>query len=393
MADRQGGARPLRIALITSSYDYIKDGVALTLNRLVAYLESQGIEVLVFAPTSATPAFTPVGSVVYVPSIAMPGRPEYRIALGMPKRVRQRLKEFDPDIMHIAVPDLLGRRALKLAAQLRIPVVATYHTRYEAYLKHYWYLSPLTGTLTAYLKRFYGACREVYVPSASMADVLRADGLKDNFRLWPRGIDAARFHPAKRSMAWRARHGIGPSELVIAHVSRLVREKRTDVLAAALRQLQAMGVAHKVLIVGDGPEHAALQALLPHAVFTGALDGEELATAYASSDLFFFPSETESFGNVTLEAMASGLPCICADATGSRSLVDAGVTGFLAVPGRVSQFADFIAKLANDADLRAKMGAAARERALGFGWDKTMARILGYYRDVLAADAPVKTVT
>ncbi len=166
-----------------------------------------------------------------------------------------------------------------------------------------------------------------------------------------------------------------------------MREKRTDVLAAALRQIQAMGVAHRVLIVGDGPERAALQALLPHAVFTGALDGEELATAYASSDLFFFPSETESFGNVTLEAMASGLPCICADATGSRSLVDAGVTGFLAVPGRVSQFADFIAKLANDADLRAKMGATARERALGFGWDKTMARILGYYRDVLAADA------
>ncbi len=200
MADRQGGARPLRIALITSSYDYIKDGVALTLNRLVAYLESQGAQVLVFAPTSATPAFTPTGSVVYVPSIAMPGRPEYRIALGMPKAVRQRLKEFDPDIMHIAVPDLLGRRALKLAAQLRIPVVATYHTRYEAYLKHYWYLSPLTGALTASLTRFYGACREVYVPSASMADVLRADGLRDNFRLWPRGIDAARFHPGKRSM-------------------------------------------------------------------------------------------------------------------------------------------------------------------------------------------------
>jgi glycosyltransferase involved in cell wall biosynthesis len=387
MADRQGAARPLRIALITSSYDYIKDGVALTLNRLVRYLESQGVEVLVFAPTSATPAFTPAGSVVYVPSIAMPGRPEYRIALGMPKAVRRRLKEFDPDIMHIAVPDLLGRRALKLAKKMQIPAVATYHTRYEAYLKHYWYLAALTGLLTAYLKRFYGACREVYVPSDSMADVLRADGLKDNFRLWPRGIDAARFDPGKRSMAWRARHGIGESELVIAHVSRLVREKRTDILAAALRQLQVLGVAHKVLIVGDGPEHAALQALLPEAVFTGALDGEELAIAYASADIFFFPSETESFGNVTLEAMASGLPCVCADATGSRSLVAPDETGLLAVPGRVAQFAAHLATLAGDAALRKRMGAAARERALGFSWDKTMARILGYYRDVLAADA------
>lgn len=387
MADSQDGTRPLRIALITSSYDYIKDGVALTLNRLVRHLEAQGVEVLVFAPTSATPAFTPAGSVVYVPSIAMPGRPEYRIALGMPKAVRQRLKQFDPDIMHIAVPDLLGLRALKLARQLRVPVVASYHTRYEAYLKHYGFLAALTGLVTAHLKRFYGAFREVYVPSDSMADVLRADGLRDNFRLWSRGIDAARFHPDKRSMAWRARHGIGESELVIAHVSRLVREKRTDILAAALRQLSAMGVAHRVLIVGDGPERGALQSLLPEAVFTGSLDGEELATAYASSDIFFFPSETESFGNVTLEAMASGLPCVCADATGSRSLVAAGETGLLAVPGRVAQFAAHLATLAGDAALRRRMGLAARERALGFSWDKTMARILGYYRDVLAADA------
>jgi phosphatidylinositol alpha 1,6-mannosyltransferase len=387
MADRQGGARPLRIALITSSYDYIKDGVALTLNRLVRYLEAQGVEVLVFAPTSDKPDFEAAGSVVYVPSIALPGRPEYRVALGMPGAARKRLQEFSPDIMHIAVPDLLGGRALKLARQMRIPAVASYHTRYETYLKHYWYGPFLTGFLTRHLKRFYAACREVYVPSDSMADALRADGLKDNFRLWPRGIDAARFDPAKRSTEWRARYGIGPSELVVLHVSRLVREKRTDILAATLRQLGAMGVAHKVLIVGDGPERAALEAALPHAIFSGTLDGEELASAYASSDLFFFPSETESFGNVTLEAMASGLPCICADATGSRSLVDPGVTGYLAVPGRVSQFASQLAKLANNAELRARMGAAARERALGFSWDKTMARILGYYRDVLAADA------
>jgi glycosyltransferase involved in cell wall biosynthesis len=387
MADSQTGARPLRVALITSSYDYIKDGVALTLNRLVRYLETEGVEVLVFAPTSDTPAFTGAGSIVYVPSIAMPNRPEYRIALGMPAAVRRRLKEFSPDIMHIAVPDFLGRRALKLAKQLRIPAVATYHTRYETYLKHYWYLAPLTGLLTAYLKRFYGACREVYVPSASMVEVLRADGLKDNFRLWPRGIDAARFDPAKRSAAWRTRHGIGESEIVVLHVSRLVREKRTDVLAAALRQLAMMGVAHKVLIVGDGPERAALEALLPEAVFTGTLDGDELAVAYASSDIFFFPSETESFGNVTLEAMASGLPCVCADATGSRSLVASGETGLLAEPGRVSQFAGHLAALANDAALRRRMSIAARERALGFSWDKTLARILGFYRGVLAAGA------
>src|ERR1700761_2582474 len=151
MADSQASARPLRVALITSSYDYIKDGVALTLNRLVRYLETQGVDVLVFAPTSDMPAFTGAGSIVYVPSMPLPGRPEYRLALGMPEAVRLKLETFAPDIMHIAVPDLLGRRALKLAEQLRIPAVATYHTRYETYLKHYWYMAPLTGLLTAYL--------------------------------------------------------------------------------------------------------------------------------------------------------------------------------------------------------------------------------------------------
>jgi glycosyltransferase involved in cell wall biosynthesis len=369
----------LRVALITGSYNYIKDGVALTLNRLVGYLEGHGVDVLVFAPTAPTPAFAHAGTVVSVPSVALPARPEYRLALGMPRAARQRLKEFHPDIIHIAVPDFLGYRALSLARQWNIPVVASYHTRYETYLKHYWYLAVLTGLVKRYLRRFYAACREVYVPSLSMVETLRADGLKDNFRLWPRGIDTARFNPAKRSPEWRARHGIGVSELVILHVSRLVREKRIDVIAGTARRLQALGIAYRFVIVGDGPERAALERALPHAIFTGFLDGEDLAAAYASSDIFLFPSETESFGNVTLEAMASGLPCVCADATGSQSLVAVGVTGLLARPGCVEQFAEKIATLAADRGLRRRMGAHARERSLDFGWDETMARILGYY--------------
>jgi phosphatidylinositol alpha 1,6-mannosyltransferase len=373
------GERRLRIALITSSYNYIKDGVALTLNRLVRYLEAHGVEVLVFAPTAAIPAFAHAGTIVSVPSVALPARPEYRLALGMPRTVRRRLMEFGPDIIHIAVPDLLGRRALKLARQYNIPAVASYHTRYETYLKHYWYVAGLTGLVSRYLRRFYAACREVYVPSLSMAETLRADGLKDNFRLWPRGIDATRFNPAKRSNEWRARRNIGDLELVILHVSRLVREKRMDVIAGTARRLQALGIAHKFVIVGDGPERAALQRALPQAIFTGLLDGEDLATAYASSDIFLFPSETESFGSVTLEAMASGLPCVCADATGSRSLVAAGVTGLLARPGCVEQFVDHIVTLARDSALRRRMSANARARSLEFSWDETMARILGYY--------------
>src|SRR5258706_15621273 len=211
------GKRALKLALVTSSYNYIPDGVALTLNRLVGYLERQGVEVLVFAPIADRPAFTHQGTVVPVPSIPLPGRPEYRLALGMAGHVKRQLLDFAPDIIHIAVPDLLGHAALALAQKQGIPAVASYHTRYETYLKHYWYLAPFEPFLTRTLRRFYGACHEVYVPSDSMREALLADGLRDNFKAWPRGIDIARFTPDKRSPEWRARHGIGEDELVVLH--------------------------------------------------------------------------------------------------------------------------------------------------------------------------------
>jgi phosphatidylinositol alpha 1,6-mannosyltransferase len=374
----------LRVALITSSYNFIADGVALTLNRLVGYLENHGVEVLVFAPTADTPALAHRGTLVSVPSIPLPSRPEYRLALGLPGTLKRQLLDFAPDLIHIAVPDLLGHGALALAERHNIPAVASYHTRYETYLRHYWYLTGLEGLLKRILRRFYGRCREVYVPSESVREALLADGLKDNFKPWPRGIDTARFTPGKRSQEWRARHGIGADELVVLHVSRLVREKRLDTLTAALNRL---AVPHRVVIVGDGPDRGFTEQQLPHAIFTGFLNGEYLTTAYASSDIFVFPSDSESFGNVTLEAMASGLPCVAANATGSRSLVVAGETGFLAPADDAATFAAHITALAKDPALRQRMGSAARARALTFSWEETMTRLLGYYRALLGASA------
>lgn len=380
----EGESRPLRVALVTSSYDFIADGVALTLNRLVGYLERHGIEVLVFAPTADKPALAHQGTLVSVPSMPLPGRPEYRLAPGLPGFLKRQLLDFSPDLVHIAVPDLLGHAALSLAERHNIPAVASYHTRYETYLKHYWYLAGLEGILKAILRRFYGRCREVYVPSESVREVLLADGLKDNFRPWPRGIDTARFSPEKRKTEWRARHGIGADELVVLHVSRLVREKRLDTLTSALNRI---ALPHRVVIVGDGPDRGFAERQLPHAIFTGFLNGEELATAYASCDIFVFPSDSESFGNVTLEAMASGLPCVCADATGSRSLVVAGETGFLAPADNADAFANHITALIQNSALRQRLGAAARARALAFSWEETMARLLGYYRGLLRTSA------
>lgn len=376
-------SRPLRVALITGSYNYIKDGVALTLNRLVEHLESQGVEVCVIAPVAKTAAFPHEGTVFPVPSFPLPLRPEYRIALGLSRRARQKLDAFQPDIVHIATPDLLGYQALKYYLVRNVPVVASYHTRYETYLRHYCGLQWFRGLGCRYLRFFYNSCREVYAPSASMIELLRADGIVSPLRLWSRGVDGGRFHPDKKSNAWRNRQGLGDGDTVVLWVGRLVREKRLDMFVEALRELRRRGVAHRSLVVGDGPEQGWLGRQLREGIFTGALDGEDLARAYASADIFFFPSDSESFGNVTLEAMASGLPTVCADASGSRSLVLPGVTGFLAAPGRADEFAGHLRTLIEGPALRRRMGSSARERSTEFTWDAAMRQILRDYEEVV----------
>ncbi len=368
--------------LVTSSYNFIRDGVALTLNRLVEYLERHGVDVLVITPVAKTAALAHVGTIVPIPSVPLPLRPEYRLALGLPSAVRKRMMEFDPDIIHIAVPDLLGYRALKLGLKWNVPVVASYHTRYETYLQHYGF-GALRRPVAAYLRKFYNMCRELYVASASMIEELEADGVKITIRLWTRGVDSQLFHPGKRSEPWRKQHGIGPDEPVIAFVGRLVREKQLATFAETLRRLKDARVMHRALIVGEGPEQGVLKKRLPDCVFTGTLEGEDLARAYASSDVFLFPSDTESFGSVTLEAMASGLPTVCADATGSRSLVEVGSTGFLPKPGDIEAFVEHVRNLVEDTDLRRRMGSAARERSLSLSWGDAMSPILGYYKQLV----------
>ncbi|MFT8674642.1 MAG: glycosyltransferase family 1 protein [Acetobacter sp.] len=375
----------LRVAIVASSYNYIRDGVAFTLNRLVAYLEKMGVEVRVFAPVGKVPAFQHHGVIVPVPSIPLPGRSDYRLAFSLP---RAEIEAFAPDIMHVALaPDWLGFSALRLARKLRIPLVASYHTRYETYLEHYGFASGFKKFLTRYLNFYYASCREVYVPTQSMIDTLLHAGLENNFILWQRGVDADLFNPVRKSDTWRKALGIGAGEVVVLFVSRLVREKQVGTLAATLRNLKQQGLAFRSVIVGDGPEREPLERECPDTIFTGTLQGEELARAYASADIFLFPSDTETFGNVTLEAMASGLPCVCANATGSRSLVVDGVTGYLAESRNVDMFVAYVRTLIENTALRQSMSLAARERSLTFSWDASMDLLLGRYRALVSEHA------
>jgi glycosyltransferase involved in cell wall biosynthesis len=370
------------VALFTGNYNYIKDGVALTLNRLVAFLERRGVPVLVFAPVAETPAFESVGELVPVPSFAIPTRKEYRVATGLPAAQRKRLEAFRPTLFHIAVPDILGYQALKLAERWNVPVVASYHTRYDTYLRFYG-LGLFEKLGQRYMRNFYNRVRRVYPPSESMAEIIRQDGQSQHVEVWARGVDSELFSPDKRDMTWRRSLGIADDEVAISFAGRLVKEKNVAIYMRVMNAIAAKGLKVKPLVIGDGPEMATMKAGLRNGVFAGFLHAQALARAYASSDIFFFPSESETFGNVTLEAMASGLPAVNAIASGSNSLVTEGETGHLVNARDEQGLAARLETLVRDESLRRTMGEAARQRALTFSWDHILSGLLDSYRTVL----------
>jgi phosphatidylinositol alpha 1,6-mannosyltransferase len=383
---------PKRIALFTGAYTHIADGVSLTLNRLVSYLEARGNDVLVFAPSKDVPAIPSApGRIIPTRSFPMPGRHEYLISRGMTGSMRDELKAFNPSLIHLASPDLPAIGAIRMARRMNVPLVASYHTHFTSYLDYY-RMTWLEPAIWQYLRWFYAQCHQVYVPSQSMADVLRSHGISERLYLWERGVDTQIFNPARRSLDWRRQMGFADDDVVVSFVSRLVVEKGLDTFAAVLEGLNERGIPHKSLVVGDGPARAEIQNRLPDTIFTGALRGEELGRAYASSDLFLFPSHTETFGNVTLEAMASGLPAVCADATGSRSLVKNGVTGYLAEPQNAAAFLDGVSRLVQNPLLRTHMGHQALDRARGYAWPLILAKIESYYDALLHPEIPTRSL-
>ena len=366
--------KPLRIALFSGNYNYVVDGPVLALNRLVRHLETKNHQVLIFAPTIKNPPYKHAGTLISAPSIPIPGRGEYRATLGMSQNIRDRLNRFKPDLIHVAAPDLLGHGVLKYARKHGIPAVASYHTRFDTYPRYY-NMPWLEGAVTRSLRRFYAKCEHVYAPSQSMIDELKVAGIGRDLRLWTRGVDQELFNPQKRDAAWRQSIGFNNNDNVVAFVGRLVLEKGLDVFAKSLAQTPGA----KALIVGDGPERAHFESMMPNAVFIGYQADDALARAYASADIFFNPSVTETFGNVTLEAMASGLPSVCANAAGSASLIKNGETGLLCEPS-VDEFAKALTILVTDKPTRKRMAENARAASYDFSWEEVLNALIGNYR-------------
>jgi glycosyltransferase involved in cell wall biosynthesis len=368
--------------MFSGNYNYVRDGANQALNRLVDYLLRQGAQIRVYSPTVAKPAFKPTGEVVSVPSVPIPLRPEYRLPLALTPRVRRDLAEFAPNIVHIASPDVVAHRAVSWARRRDVAAIASIHTRFETYLAYY-HLQMLEPAARAIMRRLYRRCDAIVVPAESSAAVLRAQRMNRDISIWTRGVDREQFHPGRRDLAWRRSMGIEDDALAISFLGRLVMEKGLDVFADAIDALAARGVRHRVLVIGDGPARPWFEERLPTAIFAGQQVGGDLARALASSDVFLNPSITETFGNVTLEAMACGLPVVAAAATGASSLVRDGETGVLVEPTEIETFADALEAYASDPELRRRHGEAGLTYARTMDWDRINSAVVKTYLRVI----------
>ncbi|GGO97778.1 glycosyltransferase family 4 protein [Stakelama pacifica] len=369
----------LRVALFSGNYNYTRDGANQALNSLAGHLLARGVRLRVYSPTVENPAFEPTGDLIGVPALSLPGgRSEYKMAIGLPRRIREDLAEFAPNIVHVSAPEILGHRALSWARKHGIASVASLHTRFETYPRYY-HLTALEPLAIRLSRRFYDRADQVLVPGQSIADIVAGWGVKTPIAIWSRGVNHDRFNPARRSLEWRRALGIGDGEVAVGFLGRLVLEKGLDIFADVIAALKTRGTPHKVLVIGEGPARDWFAERVPEAVFAGFQTGEDLGRAVASMDIFFNPSVTETFGNVTLEAMAAGVPVVAARATGAMDLVRDGVTGFLVEPRNVAAYAERIGELVDNPALRRAAGGAGHAVAQGFEWERINETVLHHY--------------
>ena len=339
--------------------------------------------VRVYSPTLPRPAFAPAGELVSIRSIPIPGRGDYRLGLGLSRYLCEDIRRFAPTVFHLSAPDIIGHRALALARRLGVPVVASLHTRFETYLGYYG-LGFARSLIERIEQRFYRRCDLILAPNQAMVDLLAGWGLGGRVRLWSRGVDHDQFTPEHRSQVWRRTHSYADNEIVLMYFGRLVREKGLDVFADVVTALRARGHAIRPLIVGAGPELEHFSERLSNVVFTGHLEGASLARAIASADIMLNPSVTEAFGNVDLEAMASGVALVSADVPYARVLLDEA-SGVLIPPLDHAGYVAAVERLILNPSERAALARAGSLRSMAFSWPNTLAAVLAAYREIGAA--------
>ena len=367
----------MRVALITETFLPDTNGVVSTLCRVLEHLQAQGHEAILFAPHDAPQQYA--GAQI-VPLLGMPLPMYPDLKLTPPQfGITAQLRRFKPDVLHLAGLVALGPTGRYVADTLDLPLIGAYHTDFPAYSTHYG-LGWTKSFAYRYLRWFHNRCGATLCPSSATLADLRTHGFR-RLRLWGRGVDTVRFHPQYRSQAWRTAVGTQPGERLLLYVGRLAVEKRVDLLVESLRATENI----RLVLVGDGPARQTLErefAGLP-VHFCGFLKGEALATAYASADMFVFPSDTETFGQVVQEAMASGLPVVVARAGGVVDIVHDDLSGKLFVPGSGESLQRNLTSLLAQPERTKAMGRVGRALAEQHSWPSVMNQLTNHYDRVI----------
>lgn len=379
----------MRIAIVAESFLPLMNGVTHSILRVLDHLQERDDEVLVIAPSGhdGEAAGRVKGAEVHrLPAVPLAGYTNVRVALGGVYRVKRILAEYAPDVVHLASPFVLGWRAAQAAHQLGIPTVAIYQTEVPSYAARYG-VPFLENWAWNRVENIHLLSSRTLVPSTFALNQLRGRGIP-RVRMWRRGVDTARFSPAKRDDGWRASVAPG-GERIIGYVGRLAVEKQVEDLAALA------GIPNtRLVVVGDGPQRAALEAALPRAVFTGFLGGDDLARAVASFDLFVHPGEFETFCQTIQEAMASGVPVVATGRGGPLDLVENSRTGWLYEPGDLSAMRARVQDLVGDDAKRRAFAAAAHASVQDRTWPALCTELVQHYADVIAgAPAPAQKVS
>ncbi len=369
-----------RVVHFCGTIERNKDGVTRVLSKIHDYNVDQAIASLFVTASADENSEMPH---ITVTGIDIPHYDGYKLSITPARIIHRELRQeqFQPSLVHLHSPCTLGRAGQKISKWLDIPCVATYHTDFPSYLKYHG-VSHLEQPLRVFLRRFYNRCYATLVPSQSLSRSLRESGI-ENIHYIPHGVDNLFFHPNFRSQAWRdAMLGANSDKKIILYVGRLVWEKNLKFLAELVSDISGERTDTQVVIVGTGPAENTLRAMMPKAIFLGLKSGYDLSEIYASSDIFLFPSDTETFGNVTLEALASGLPCVVADAGGSSDLVCHGATGFVICSQQRNDWKAALKMLLDDAPKRKSIANAAFEQAQNYRWENILAQMQTLYTGV-----------
>jgi glycosyltransferase involved in cell wall biosynthesis len=375
---------PLNIAVVTETYPPDINGVAHTLSKIVDGLRVRGHVIWLVRPrqqTAQVPNSQDGFQEVLVRGLPIPFYRQLR--LGLPaKRELLRLWALQrPDIVHIATEGPLGWSALQAARKLKLPISTDFRTNFHAYSHHYG-VGWLRGAILAYMKKFHNAAQTTMVPTTQLQRELAASGFK-RLAVVPRGIDTHLFSPAHRSAALRNSWGADDNTRVLLYVGRLAVEKNLGLVIQSYRSLKLQHPDIKLVLVGDGPMRAELEQRHADIVFAGFRTGEDLAQHYASADIFAFASKTETFGNVTIEAMASGLAVVAFRHAAAGELITSGENGILADPMHAHSFEAASNALLKDAALMRAMGAKAALRARALGWPAVVEQTESIFEKIL----------